>query len=67
MRVQPIVEGHGEALAVPILLRRLRDASQAFSLQVNRPYASVGPTWSGKSPCAKRYAAFSFRVISTES
>ncbi|PWU13197.1 MAG: hypothetical protein C5B50_19755 [Verrucomicrobia bacterium] len=37
MKIQPIVEGHGEVEAVPVLLRRLRDQAQAFSLDVGRP------------------------------
>jgi len=28
MNIQPIVEGHGEVEAVPILLRRLRDLAE---------------------------------------
>ncbi len=37
MNIQPIVEGHGEIEAVPILLRRLRDLAQAYPLEVNAP------------------------------
>jgi hypothetical protein len=37
MNIQPIVEGHGEVAAVPILLRRLRDQAQAFELDINAP------------------------------
>lgn len=37
MNIQPIVEGHGEVEAVPILLRRLRDIAQAYPLDVNPP------------------------------
>jgi hypothetical protein len=37
MNIQPIVEGHGEVYAVPILVRRLRDAAQAYQLEVNPP------------------------------
>jgi hypothetical protein len=37
MNIQPIVEGHGEVAAVPILLRRLRDLAQVFALDVNAP------------------------------
>jgi len=36
-KIQPIVEGHGEVEAVPVLLRRLRDEAQAFGLDVGRP------------------------------
>jgi hypothetical protein len=37
MRIQPIVEGHGDVSAVPVLLRRLRDEAGAFGLDVNSP------------------------------
>jgi hypothetical protein len=37
MTMQPIVEGHGEVHAVPVLLRRLRDLAQAYPLEVNAP------------------------------
>ncbi len=37
MNIQPIVEGDGEVSAVPVLLRRLRDAAGAYSLGVNAP------------------------------
>ncbi len=37
MNIQPIVEGHGEVAAVPVLLRRLRDLAQAHALDVNPP------------------------------
>lgn len=37
MNIQPIVEGHGEVAALPVLLRRLRDETQDFSLDVNAP------------------------------
>ena len=35
--IQPIVEGHGEVDAVPVLLRRLRDKAGCFDLQVGVP------------------------------
>lgn len=37
MNIQPIVEGHGQVSAVPVLLRRLRDESRVFEVDVNRP------------------------------
>lgn len=37
MKIQPIVEGHGEVEAVPILLRRLRDEAKAFEIEIGRP------------------------------
>lgn len=37
MNIQPIVEGHGEVAAVPVLIRRLRDEAGAYELDVNPP------------------------------
>jgi len=37
MKIQPIVEGHGEVGAVPELIRRLRNEAQAYNLDVNQP------------------------------
>jgi hypothetical protein len=37
MNIQPIVEGHGEVAAFPVLLRRLRDQAQAFALDISAP------------------------------
>ncbi|MBI1826654.1 MAG: DUF4276 family protein [Planctomycetes bacterium] len=37
MNIQPIVEGHGEVEAAPILLRRLIAEAAAFQIEVNRP------------------------------
>jgi hypothetical protein len=37
MNLQPIVEGHGEVAAAPVLLRRLRDLAQRFDWDVNAP------------------------------
>jgi hypothetical protein len=37
MNIQPIVEGHGEVAAVPVLLRRLRDAAQVYPVEINAP------------------------------
>ena len=37
MNIQPIVEGFGEVQAVPVLLRRLRDAAAAFTVDVSPP------------------------------
>lgn len=36
MIIQPIVEGHGDEEAVPLLLRRLRDEAEAWDLQVGK-------------------------------
>lgn len=35
--IQPIVEGHGEVDAVPVLLRRMRDQAGIFDLQIGVP------------------------------
>lgn len=37
MNIQPIVEGHGEVAAVPVLLRRFRDEAQAWQVNIGRP------------------------------
>lgn len=37
MKMQPIVEGHGEVAAVPVLLRRFSTLAQTFSLEINAP------------------------------
>ena len=36
--IYPIVEGHGEVRAVPILLRRLAQKYGAYTTQIFRPY-----------------------------
>lgn len=38
MVIQPLVEGHGEIAAVPVLLRRLQHAAGQFGFQVARPF-----------------------------
>lgn len=38
MIIQPIVEGQGEEAAVPLLLRKLRDEAQAWTLEIARPH-----------------------------
>ena len=43
MNIQPIVEGKGEFLAVPVLLRRLIAEANAYTLGVNRPIRSPRP------------------------
>ncbi len=37
MNIQPVVEGHGEVEAAPVLLRRLIGEAQAWEVGVNRP------------------------------
>ena len=38
MKIQPIVEGHSEVSAVPILLRRLCDEARAWGIQIAAPH-----------------------------
>lgn len=40
MKIQTIVEGYGDVIAVPVLLRRLRDEAGAYGLDVGRPIRS---------------------------
>ena len=37
MKIQPVVEGHGEVQALPVLLRRLRDEANAWEVEIERP------------------------------
>lgn len=37
MTIQPIVEGHGEVAAVPVLLRRLQAESRAYGIRIGKP------------------------------
>jgi Domain of unknown function (DUF4276) len=37
VKIQPVVEGHGETEALPVLLRRLRDEAGAFAIDIGRP------------------------------
>lgn len=37
MKIQPIVEGHGDVKALPVLLRRLITEAQAWNIEVGRP------------------------------
>ena len=37
MKIQPIVEGHGEVEALPVLLRRFIDAAQVWTVGVGQP------------------------------
>jgi hypothetical protein len=37
MKIQPIVEGHGDVKAVPILLRRLTQEAGVFTFDISRP------------------------------
>ena len=37
MKIQPIVEGHGDVAAFPVLLRRLVAEARAWSIGIGRP------------------------------
>ena len=37
MKIQPIVEGHGDVKALPVLLRRFRDEAEVWDVDVGRP------------------------------
>lgn len=37
MKIQPVVEGHGEVQALPVLLRRLRDEASAWEVEIEKP------------------------------
>ena len=37
MNIQPIVEGHGEVAAVPVLLRRFVEEAQAWRVEISKP------------------------------
>ena len=37
MTIQPIVEGHGDVTAVPVLLRRFVAEAQAWPVRIGRP------------------------------
>ena len=38
MVIQPLVEGHGEVTAIPVLLRRLQSVAGQYGFQINRPF-----------------------------
>lgn len=37
MKIQPVVEGHAEVEALPVLLRRLRAEASAWAVEIERP------------------------------
>lgn len=37
MKIQPIVEGHGDEKAVPVLLRRFGDLSGLYGIEIGKP------------------------------
>lgn len=49
MTIQPIVEGHGEVDAVPILLRRFVDEARAWPVQIGRPIRRPRDQLAGES------------------
>jgi hypothetical protein len=51
--IQPIVEGQGDVGAVPVLLRRLRDESAAWSLQIGKPIRQHRSALVNKAPLQK--------------
>jgi len=36
--ILPFVEGHSEAQAIPLLLRKMRDHLKAFQIDISRPF-----------------------------
>jgi hypothetical protein len=43
MKIQPLVEGHGEVQALPVLFRRLQEVSGVFELDVHKPVRATRP------------------------
>ena len=43
--IQPVVEGHGEVEALPVLLRRLRDEASAWKVGIGTPIANLAISW----------------------
>jgi hypothetical protein len=43
MKIQSLVEGHGEVKALPVLLRRLLDASGVYDFAVDKPVLATRP------------------------
>ncbi|MEX0714238.1 MAG: DUF4276 family protein [Pirellulales bacterium] len=37
MKIQPIVEGHGDEKAIPVLLRRFSDLSGLYAIEIGKP------------------------------
>jgi len=56
MRIIPIVEGHGEEDAVPVLLRRLQDTIGDYSFQVARPIRGTCSELADTEKLAKKVA-----------
>lgn len=48
MKIYPIVEGHGEVEAAPILLGRLLNQAQCYSIEVGRPIRRTQSQFRGK-------------------
>jgi hypothetical protein len=62
MNIQPIVEGHGEVSAVPVLLRRLRDEAAAYRLEVNPPIRKPRSQLTNEQKLSSRGVGSSFRA-----
>jgi hypothetical protein len=50
VKIYPIVEGHGEVEAVPVLMRRLLAESQCFGVQVGRPIKRTQAQFRSREP-----------------
>lgn len=37
MKIQPVVEGHGDVEALPVLLRRFADAAKSWDIEIGKP------------------------------
>lgn len=48
MKIYPIVEGHSEVEAAPVLLRRLIAQAQCYSIDVGRPIRRTQSQFRGK-------------------
>ena len=47
--IQPVVEGHGEEEALPVLLRRLRNKASAWAVELDRLFATALAVLGGSS------------------
>ena len=50
MKIYPIVEGHGEVEAVPVLMRRLLAEAQCFGVSVGRPIRRTQAQFRSREP-----------------
>ena len=56
MRIQPVVEGHGEVRAVPVLLRRMLDEARIYDVEVGRPIRGTRSQLATKEGLARSVA-----------